>query len=533
MRALFRVFVLSLLTVASPALAIAQAQAPPKDAPAATVPADPLGRSTPRGTVVGFLNAARGGESVLARQYLNTTANAEQADLLARQLFVVLDVRLPARLAAISDAPEGSRRNPLMPNQELIATISTAQGALDISVERVERGSGTPVWLFSRVTLAAVPAVYDELLQLSEATALQRVLKRVRFWNSRLFDWVVVLLAILVFYFATVLPNRIVTPLAGRVFGRIVGRRPHHWTDGALPLPARLLLMSIAARWLLANLALSFVVRQFWTSAASVVTIVAGVWLLILVNGGIETYVQLRLPRANMPAAGSLVRLLRRGADALVIFIGLLATLRLFAVDATPALAGLGVGGIAVALAAQKTLENVIAGASLIFDQAVRVGDTLKMGEFTGTVDHIGLRSTRLRTMERTIVSIPNGQLANANLETLSARDKFWFRHVVGLRYETTAADLHSLLEGLRVLLKRDRCIDPTSVRVRFFRLGTSSLDIEVVAYVLAADWNQFLELQEDLLFGVMETIAHAGVQVAFPPQTMYASQGGPQRSRI
>ena len=110
-----------------------------------------------------------------------------------------------------------------------------------------------------------------------------------------------------------------------------------------------------------------------------------------------------------MPAAASLVRLLRRGADAVVIFLGLLATLRLFAVDATPALAGLGVGGIAVALAAQKTLENVIAGASLIFDQAVRVGDTLKMGEFTGTVDHIGLRSTRLRTMDRTIVSIPNG----------------------------------------------------------------------------------------------------------------------------
>ena len=458
--------------------------------------------------------------------------NVEQADVLAGQLFLVLDTRLPARLAAISDAPEGSRRNPLMPNQDLVATISTAQGSLDIVVERIERGSGTPIWLFSRATLGAIPAVYDELLQLREATALQRVLNRTWFGSSRLFDWVVVLLAILVFYVATVLLNRIVTPLAGRAFGRIVGRRPD-WTDGALPLPARLLLMSIAARWLLANLALSFVVRQFWTSAASVVTIVTGVWVLILVNGGIETYVQLRLPRANMPAAGSLVRLLRRGADALVIFIGLLATLRLFAFNATPALAGLGVGGIAVALAAQKTLENVIAGASLIFDQAVRVGDTLKMGEFTGTVDHIGLRSTRLRTMERTIVSIPNGLIATASLETLSARDKFWFRHVVGLRSETTPVQLRAALFGLRHLLKRDRCVEPTSVRVRFYRVGTFSLDIEVVAYILAADYNQFLELQEDLLFGVMETIAHTGAQIAFPSQTMYASAGGPPRSRI
>jgi MscS family membrane protein len=255
--------------------------------------------------------------------------------------------------------------------------------------------------------------------------------------------------------------------------------------------------------------------------------------MLILVNGGIETYVQTRVPPPNMPAAASLIRLLRRGADALIIFIGLLATLRLFAVDATPALAGLGVGGIAVALAAQKTLENIIAGASLIFDQAVRVGDSLKMGEFVGTVDHIGLRSTRLRTVDRTIVSIPNGQLANASLETLSARDKFWFRHVVGLRYETTPDELHAVLDGLRRLLKHDRCIDPTSVRVRFFRLGLSSLDIEVVAYVLAVDWNQFLELQEDLLFKVRQTVAHAGAQVALPSQTIPASGGGTPRSRI
>jgi MscS family membrane protein len=244
--------------------------------------------------------------------------------------------------------------------------------------------------------------------------------------------------------------------------------------------------------------------------------------------------VQLRLARTAGPAAASLLRVLRRAADVLVIFLGLLATLRLFSVDATPALAGLGVGGIAVALAAQKTLENVIAGASLIFDQAVRVGDFLKMGEFTGTVEHIGLRSTRLRTMDRTVVSIPNSQIANASLETISARDKFWFRHVVGLRYETTPTELRAVLEGLRRLLKRDRCVDTTSVRVRFFRLGAFSLDVEVFAYVLAADWNQFLELQEDLLFRVTETIHDAGVQIAFPSQTMYVeSEAAPQKARV
>jgi MscS family membrane protein len=215
--------------------------------------------------------------------------------------------------------------------------------------------------------------------------------------------------------------------------------------------------------------------------------------------------------------------------DVLVVFIALLLVLRYFGVDPTPALAGLGVGGIAVALAAQKTLENVIAGASLIFDQAVRVGDTLKVGEITGTVDHIGLRSTRMRTPDRTVVSIPNSQIANASLETLSARDKFWFHPVVGLRYETSPEQLRAVLDGLRRLLETHPSVDPESVRVRFVRLGAFSLDIELFAYLFASDWNRFLEMQEDLLLNVTEIVRRAGTEIAFPSQTMYVNSGIPE----
>ena len=191
------------------------------------------------------------------------------------------------------------------------------------------------------------------------------------------------------------------------------------------------------------------------------------------------------------------------------------------------------IGGIAVALAAQKTLENVIAGASLIFDQAVRVGDSLKVGEIVGTVDHIGLRSTRIRTLDRTVVSVPNGQIANASLETLSARDKFWFHPVVTLRYETTPAQLRIVLDGIRTMLEAHAAVDPTSIRVRFVRLGAFSLDVEGVAYLYARDWDHFLELQEQLLFGITEIVERAGTGIAFPSQTMYVAerQGAPAAS--
>ena len=291
----------------------------------------------------------------------------------------------------------------------------------------------------------------------------------------------------------------------------------------ALPAPARLLLLAVVSRFLLPSLPLSLLLREFLTNAATLLTIISGAWLLVLLNGEVEAHALRRLPSSNT-AAVSLLRVGRRGIDVLIIFMALLVTLRHFGVDPTPALAGLGVGGIAVALAAQKTLENVIAGASLIFDQAVRVGDFLKMGEISGTVDHIGLRSTRIRTLDRTIVSVPNSHIANVSLETISARDKFWFHPVVGLRYETTPEQLTLVVDGIRELLQAHGAVERESVRVRFLRLGPFSLDVDVFAYLYARDWNHFLEIQERLLFGVTEIVNRAGTSIAFPSQTMYVA---------
>ena len=147
------------------------------------------------------------------------------------------------------------------------------------------------------------------------------------------------------------------------------------------------------------------------------------------------------------------------------------------------------------------------------------------MGEIVGTVDHIGLRSTRIRTLDRTVVSVPNGQIANASLETLSARDKFWFHPVVTLRYETTPEQLRVVLDGIRTMLETHSAVDPKSIRVRFIRLGAFSLDVEGVAYLYARDWDHFLELQEQLLFGITEIVERAGTGIAFPSQTMYVAE--------
>jgi MscS family membrane protein len=225
------------------------------------------------------------------------------------------------------------------------------------------------------------------------------------------------------------------------------------------------------------------------------------------------------------------VRLGHRIADVLVVVAGGLVALKYFGLDPTAALAGLGIGGIAVALAAQKTLENVIGGLSLIFDKAVRVGDFLKLDNVYGTVDSIGLRSTRIRTLDRTILSVPNGQIANVNVETLSVRDMCWFHHTLGLRYETTSAQIKTVIEGVRERMAAHPLVDRGSVRARLISFGKSSLDIEIFAYVLTGDWPRFLEVQEQLLVGIMEIVERAGTAIAFPTQTLHVAGDRARRS--
>jgi MscS family membrane protein len=289
-----------------------------------------------------------------------------------------------------------------------------------------------------------------------------------------------------------------------------------------LPAPVRLIILALIIRWLLTVVGLSLLARQFWSTTSFIIVTVAGVWLLLLFNGWAERY--LVALRPGISGSAAVLRLLRRVMDGVILFAGLMFTLHHFGINPTAALAGLGVGGIAIALAAQKTLENVIAGISLIADRAVCVGDALKVGDIAGTVEEVGLRSTRIRTLDRTVLWVPNGQIANMSLEKLSVRDKFWFHPVFGLRYETTTRQLHSMIDDIRKLITSHTSVDPASVHVRLLRLGPFSLDMETTAFLFVRDWNEFLEIQQSLLLSIIDIIREAGTDIAIPSQTLYLS---------
>jgi MscS family membrane protein len=448
-------------------------------------PKDALGRTSPRGTVLGFLVAGRDGNLAAASQYLDTPLKGAAAEELAQQLFTVLDRRLPTRLLELSDSPEGSLST-LKPGQDLIGTISSAQGNVDILVQRLAYSKAGALWLFSRGTLDQIPALFAEVNQIPVDTVLTPFLLKTRIGGVALFNWIGIFVGLPAVYYLTVLLNRFLGLLVG-----LVGRRALQRGSGPvpkiLPVPFRLLLIALIIREILAKVALPLLPRQVWSTIELLIAIVAFVWGAIFLNGNIERHIRKRLLRAGKLRKSAIVRLGRRLVELLIIFIGLLTAVYLLGFNPTAAMAGLGIGGVAVALAAQKTLENVLGGVSIVLDQAVGVGETLRVGNTLdtmttiGTIEEVGMRSTRIRTRDRSVVSIPNGQLATLSLENLSCKDKFWFFPGVRLRYDTTSGQMRSILEGIKSLLAHHPRVEPESIHVRFLESANGlTVDLQV-----------------------------------------------------
>jgi MscS family membrane protein len=253
---------------------------------------------------------------------------------------------------------------------------------------------------------------------------------------------------------------------------------------------------------------LGFVLAAFW-----------GVWRLV----GVVKHVAVTSSwGGTSPAARALGVLGARVAKALVMVLGIVTGLSLLGYPVATLIAGLGIGGIAFALAAQKTVENLFGAFSLGVDQPFREGDFIKLEGALGTVEAIGLRSTRIRSLDRTVISIPNGKVAEMQVESLAVRDRLRLACMLGLEYGTSVERLRSVLSGLSRVLRDHPKIWPDTVIVRFVALAESSLDIEVMAWFTTTDWNEFLEIREAVLLGFMEVVEREGCSFAFPTRTVH-----------
>ena len=190
-------------------------------------------------------------------------------------------------------------------------------------------------------------------------------------------------------------------------------------------------------------------------------------------------------------------------------------------------IAGLGVGGLAVALAAQSSIENLIGGLNLYADRPIRVGDFCDYAGIQGHVEHIGLRSTRIRALDRTVTSVPNSLLAKVHITNYALRDQMLFRHTLDLRYETTTAQLRDLANAITAYLDgHPKVVRNVSLpRVRVIGFGDWSMKMEIYAYVNATELPVFLIIQQELAIAIIDLVRQSGADFAFPSQTVYLTK--------
>ena len=325
-----------------------------------------------------------------------------------------------------------------------------------------------------------------------------------RWLSLPIYRWIAIFLLIPLLFGLAALSTRGLTRLIRPLFRRIT--QEQNGRKGPSVGPLRLLVLALFF-YSVSFLSLTLATRHFWNRVAETLMVLALSWFAIrLLDVGARLSLK-RLERAHRSADTALVRLINRLLKAAVVIVTFLFLLYLSDVDLTAALTGLGLGGIAIGFGAQKTIENLFGGIMVISDKPVNVGDLCKVGDVVGTVEDIGIRSTRIRTADRTVVSVPNGQLATMTLENFATRDRIRFQQVVGLGRQATADELRSVLVQIRQLLDAHPKVDPTSSRARFMRFTAASLDLEIFAYMLETDHAAFLATQEELLLGIMDII--------------------------
>jgi MscS family membrane protein len=505
-------------------LCLASAAAAP---PAASQPAaDPIGRSYPRNAVMTFVYMANTGNYARASMYLELSGDSQvKGPELARQLGAVLDRAFERDIRTLSTEAEGDVQDGLPLDLEQVGEVRIRGRVYQIEMHRVTDPEYGPIWQFSPRTVAQIPEMYSRLgWQVRDVMPVW--LKTEKYYALEAWQWLALLIVIPASIFFGDVISRLAAMLVIAIF-RVERTSESLRSVRKLTWPLRVMVGIPVFHWLVLRLGFPLLDRTLLTRVEGLLTIAATVWLLTRIAGLAFGALQRRLRERGLVSDMSILQLGYRFTVVLVVVAGALAVLWHLGFDVSAVLAGLGIGGLAIAFAAQKSIENFFGGISVVADRVLRIGDMCRIGSNQGTVEDIGMRSTRIRTLQGTVLTIPNASFSTSEVESFAGRRRFLFRHTVQLRYETPPDQLDAVRLELRQALLECPQADGTTARVRFVNLGAWSLDLEMFAFVNAGDEAEYLEIQEGLLRKVLRVVNGTGPGFAFPSQTLYLTRDG------
>lgn len=521
-----RPYLAPLLLALSAASLLAQG-IPAGPAPSSTESTVPVvvDAASPRASLVAFFAAARAEDLANAARYLDQSAppTRERAPEIAGRLNAVINTYLWIDVERVSPLASGDTADGLPRDRESLGEITSGRRAVPVRLARTGTGEDAR-WVFSAATVAAVDSLYASLPDRWVREHLPNALLRAGPFAVQWWQW----LALLTLIPLAALVGSLLAGPTQAVLKRLVSKTETALDDALVDSvrgPIVLLIGVVTSRLLLRWIALPGPAERFVVDVQRAIAVVAVFWILIRVIG----VLQLALPATDWgrshPALRSLIPLGGRIGRLLVIIAGLLTVIASFGYPIATILAGLGIGGIAVALGAQKTLEHFFGSVSIGIDQPFRVGDWVIVDGVEGEIEAIGLRSSRIRTLERTVVSIPNGRLADMRSENFGPRDRIRMRTEIALEYSTTAEQVAQVRDGIEALLRAHPRTWPGRIIVRFFRFAPSSIDLEVFCWIETIDPDEFRVIREGHYLGIMRIMEQAGVRFAYPTQVVISRQ--------
>jgi MscS family membrane protein len=502
-------------------------KSPPRQAKAERAPAtDPLGRETPRSAMMGFLKSEANGDYTAAALYLQAPAGGRANLEQQVKQFRALRPNFKGDVAFLSNDPNGDIEPGLPPGEVRAGMFQVGARSSDVILVRVDDPTAGQIWLISRETVTGAGLLF-EAKERENPTLLTRFLPAVLTGTEVLgmslaawFGW------LLSFPISMLLarPVGLLLTLPILLVRAIRKRRLRTVWETPLGKPIRCIIAILINSLGIYLLKPPLLYRVYYLRLMAALLAVCLTWLLAgIIDLGFER--ALNRARTQRTGAESILILTQRSLRIVLALVAIVAALSVAGFNMRTELAGLGIGGLVIALAAQKTLENTLSGISLLMDKAVQVGDVCRIGEHTGVVEDVGLRSVKLRTRDQALLVVPNGALAQMQFGNLASRQKCLIDQHFSLRIETKIEELHFVLDQVQAALDQHTAIEPGTSRVRLANFAGAAFDLELWAYARTRDSEKFTEIQQDVILKVAEIVAASGARFAAPTRLTYLTR--------
>lgn len=389
-------------------------------------------------------------------------------------------------------------------------------------------------WYYSSETVRTIPALHKKIYPFG-ADILVNIFPdfgQKTFLNLKIWQWIGGFILIILTAFTYWLITLIIRPILRRLlesrFKKVIPDAELVWKI------ARLLSVLIAFQLLKRTfpiLQLPVNLGQAIGNGIEIVQTVIFIFLLLrIIDLGIHYFRKLTDKTENT-LDDQLVPIVRTTLDVIVVIGGIIHVLTLLNVNVTALIAGISIGGLAIALAAQDTVKNLIGSVMIFADKPFQIGDSIKVKDVSGTVEVVGFRSTRIRTLDNSVVSIPNGILANEIVNNLALRIYRKFAMTIGVTYQTSPDNLETFVNGIKLIIEKHPKAKNDGFEVVFSNMSASSLDIMLNGFLDVPTWSEELKTKQEILLAIIRLAEVLNINFAFPSTSVYIEKSDVDKS--